>query len=179
MSDLIVIVYPTESRAEEVRQKLVGLEKEYLIELSDAVIAVKQDNGKVKLHQLNYRQEVMQAVDTVYGGFWGLLIGAVFRKPLSGASLGATEGALAGALLDFGIDDAFMTQLAFALQPGNAALFLLIRKMTTDKVLEDIEGTGGKVLRTSLDHAKEQALRNALAASPPDGTSLADIHSAP
>ena len=49
------------------------------------------------------------------------------------------------------------------MQPGNAALFLLIRKLTTDKVLEDLKGVGGKVLRTSFDHTKEDALRNALA----------------
>ena len=39
-------------------------------------------------------------------------------------------------------------------------------KMTADKVLEAIKGTGGTVLRTSLDHTKEQALRDALAATP-------------
>ena len=45
----------------------------------------------------------------------------------------------------------------------DAALFLLIRKMTTDKVLEDLKGVGGKVLRTSFDHTKEEELRSALA----------------
>jgi hypothetical protein len=55
MSDLVVIVYPTEAKAEEMRTKLISLQKEYLIELSDAVIAVKQDSGKVKLNQLMNR----------------------------------------------------------------------------------------------------------------------------
>ena len=54
-----------------------------------------------------------------------------------------------------------------ALKPGTAGLFLLIRKMTTDKVLEDLKGTGGMVIRTSFDHAKENALRAALAAHVP------------
>jgi uncharacterized membrane protein len=40
----------------------------------------------------------------------------------------------------------------------------LIKKMTTDKVLADLKGEGGTVLKTSLDHSKEQALRDALAA---------------
>jgi uncharacterized membrane protein len=49
-------------------------------------------------------------------------------------------------------------------QPLNAAgLFLLIRKMTADKVLEDLRGVGGTVMRTSFDHTKEAALRDALA----------------
>jgi uncharacterized membrane protein len=161
MSDLVVIVYPTEAKAEEMRQKLISLQKEYLIELSDAVIAVKQDSGRVKLNQLMNTT----AVGAVAGGFWGLLIGSIFLMPILGASVGAASGALAGALSDFGINDAFMKGLAANLQPGNAALFLLIRKMTTDKVLDALKGTGGTVLRTSLDHSKEQALRDALAAS--------------
>jgi len=57
-----------------------------------------------------------------------------------------------------------MKDLAASLQLGNAALFLLIKKMTTDKVLADPKGEGGSVLKTSLDHTKEQALRDALAA---------------
>lgn len=167
MSDLVVIVYPTEAKAEEMRKTLFGLQKEYLVELSDAAIAVKQDSGKVKLNQLMNTT----AVGAVSGGFWGLLIGSLFLMPLLGASLGAASGALGGALSDFGINDAFMKELAASLQPGNAALFVLIHKMTTDKVLEAIKGTGGTVLKTSLDHTKEQALRDALAASPGFGAS--------
>jgi uncharacterized membrane protein len=174
MSDLVVIVYPTEAKAEEMRQKLLGLQKEYLIELSDAVIAVKQDSGRVKLIQLFNTT----AAGAVSGGFWGLLIGAMFLIPLLGASLGAASGALAGALTDVGINDDFMKQLSANLKPGNAALFVLIRKMTTDKVLEAIKGTGGTVLRTSLDHTKEQALRDALAATPGSGDSSQARHAA-
>lgn len=33
MSDLVAIVYPSESKAEEVRQRLLKLQKEYLITL--------------------------------------------------------------------------------------------------------------------------------------------------
>jgi len=52
---------------------------------------------------------------------------------------------------------------AGALQPGTAGLFLLVRKMTTDKVLADLRGIGGTVMRTSFDETKEAALREALA----------------
>ncbi len=142
------------------------MQKEYLVQLSDAVIAVKQDSGRVKLNQLMNTT----AVGAVSGGFWGLLIGALFLMPLLGAALGAASGALGGALSDFGINDAFMKELATSMQPGNAALFILIHKMTGDKVLEAIKGAGGVVLKTSLDHTKEQALRDALAASPGFGS---------
>ncbi len=160
MSDLVVIAFPSEEKAEEVRRKVLDLQKEYLIELGDAVIAVKQEGGHVKLNQLVNTT----ATGALSGGFWGLLIGTLFLVPVVGAAIGAASGALGGALTDVGIEDQFMRDVAQALAPGNAALFLLIRKMTTDKVIEDLKGVGGTVMRTSFDHTKEQALRDALAA---------------
>ena len=66
-------------------------------------------------------------------------------------------------MTDLGIDDQFMKEIGQTLQSGSAALFLLIRKVTADKVLADLKGVGGTVLRTSFDHTKEEALRQALA----------------
>jgi uncharacterized membrane protein len=163
MADLVAIAFPTEEKAEEVRQKLLDIQKEYLIELADAVIAVKQPDGKVKLNQLFHPA----AAGAATGSFWGLLIGLIFMMPLAGVAIGAASGALGGALADVGINDQFMKDAAQSLQAGNAALFLLIRKMTTDKVLADLQGVGGTVMRTSFDHTKEEALRTALAGAPP------------
>jgi uncharacterized membrane protein len=78
-------------------------------------------------------------------------------------------------LTDVGIDDKWMKETAAAIQPGTAALFVLVRKVTADKVLEGLKGEGGTVLKTSLDHTKEAALQAALAGvqaavpSPPSG----------
>jgi uncharacterized membrane protein len=94
------------------------------------------------------------------------LIGLIFMMPLAGAAIGAGAGAVSGALTDFGIDDKFMKDVAAAIPPGGAALFLLVRKMTTDKVLEGLKGVGGVVLRTSFDKSKEDAIRAALTAQP-------------
>lgn len=160
MSDLVVIEFPSEAKAEEVRHKLLDLQKEYLIDIGDAVIAIKQPNGRIKLNQLFHPT----AAGAAYGTLWGTLVGMIFLMPLAGAALGAASGTLAGALTDVGINNRFMKDVAASLQSGNAALFVLIRKMTTDKVLADLKGVGGKVLRTSFDHSKEEALRAALAA---------------
>ncbi len=160
MNDLLVIAFPSEEKAEQVRQKLFTMQKEYLIELGDAVIAVKNADGAVKLNQLFNTT----AIGGVSGAFWGALIGLIFMMPLAGAALGAGAGALSGALTDFGIDDKFMKDVAAAIPPGGAALFLLVRKMTTDKVLEGLKGAGGVVLRTSFEKSKEDAIRAALAA---------------
>ena len=158
MSDLVVIAFPTEAKAEEVRQKLLAMQKEYLLELGDAVIAVKDAEGRIKLNQLINTT----AAGAVGGTFWGALIGLIFLMPLAGAALGAASGALGGALSDVGINDKFMKETAAAIKPGTAALFVLVRKVTADKVLEGLKGEGGTVIKTSLDHTKEVALQAAL-----------------
>ena len=159
MSDLVVIVYPSEEKAEQVRQRLLNLQREYLITINDAVIAVKNEKGDVKLNQLVNTT----AIGAASGSFWGLLIGVLFLNPIIGVALGAASGALGGALSDFGINDQFMKDLATKIQPGNAALFVLIKHMTADKVLKEIKDLGGVVLKTSLDETKEKQLRDALA----------------
>ena len=171
MPDLAVIVYPSEEQAEEMRQKLLQLQREYLIELDDAVIAVNTQNGHVRLNQLLNPT----AAGALSGSMWGLLLGAIFLMPVvgpaigavSGLALGAASGAISGALTDLGIDDRFMKELSQKLAPGHAALFLLIRKVSFEKVLEAIKGSGGEVIKASLDPKKEQALRDALAAAMP------------
>ena len=85
------------------------------------------------------------------------------RGAWSCAAIGAASGALTGRLTDVGINDAFMKNVGATLQSGNAALFLLVRKMTTEKVAAVLHGTGGTVLQSSFDETKEQILRDALA----------------
>jgi uncharacterized membrane protein len=159
MSDLVFIAFPSEQKAEEVRDKVLAMQKDYLIELGDAVVAVKDANGRIKLNQLMNTT----ATGALSGAFWGTLIGFIFLNPLLGTALGAASGALSGKLTDVGINDQFMKDAAGALQPGTAGLFLLVKKMTTDKVLADLKGVGGTVMRTSFDETKEAALREALA----------------
>lgn len=159
MSDLVFVAFPSEQKAEEVRQRILAMQKDYLIELGDAVVAVKDSQGRIKLNQLMN----MTAAGALSGAFWGTLIGLIFLAPLVGAAVGGAAGALGGKLSDAGINDQFMKDAAGALQPGTAGLFLLIRKMTTDKVLADLRGVGGTVMRTSFDESKEAALREALA----------------
>ena len=159
MSDLLVIEFSSEEKAEGVREILLAMQQEYLIELGDAVVAVRDPNGHIKLNQLF--QPVKQGA--VSGALWGSLIGLLFLNPLAGAALGATGGALGDKLTDLGINDDFMREAAKTLRSGNAALFLLIRKMTTDKVLSALRGVGGAVLRSPFDETKEEALQAALA----------------
>lgn len=158
MADLIAITYENESTAEAARQKVLELQKEYLISLEDAVVVVKDADGKIKLNQMFNAT----AAGAASGSFWGFLVGLLFMMPIAGVLLGAAAGALGGKLSDYGINDDFMKGVAAAIKPGNAALFLLVRKMTADKVLEGLSEFGGTVLRTSLDQSNEKELRDAL-----------------
>lgn len=158
MSNLIVIGYEDQFKAEEMRTQLLKLQNEYLIDLEDAVVAVKNDAGKVKLHQICN----LTAAGALSGGFWGTLIGLIFMNPLLGLAAGASAGAVSGALTDVGINDTFMKDLASTFKNGSSLLFVLVRKATPDKVLAEIQGSGGKVIKTSLTHEQEEKLQAAL-----------------
>lgn len=93
---------------------------------------------------------------------WGTLIGILFLNPLLGLAAGAGAGALSGYLTDVGIDDKFVKSAADALQPGQAALCVLVRKVTADKVLPEMAQFGGTVLRSNLTEEQEKKLREAL-----------------
>ena len=160
MSDLVFVGFPTEQKAEEVRQRVLALQREYLIELGDAVVVVKDANGQIKLNQLVN----LTAAGAASGALWGTLVGLIFMMPLAGTALGAASGALGGKFSDIGINDQFMKDAAAALQPGTAGLFVLIRKVTADKVLADLKGIGGTLISTSFDETKEARLREALEA---------------
>jgi len=160
MSTLVVVSYDNIYKAEEVRMTLRKMQKDYLLDLEDAVVAVKDANGKVKLHQaIN-----LTAAGALSGGFWGALIGMIFMMPLLGAAVGASAGAASGALTDVGIDDKFMKELAASMNAGSSVLFVLAHNATPDKVLDELRGTGGKVLKTSLTHEDEAKLQAALSA---------------
>ena len=58
-----------------------------------------------------------------------------------------------------------MKELSAHLSPGTSALFVLVRKATPDKVLGELKGSGGKVLKTSLSHDDEEKLQAALSAA--------------
>ena len=161
MSTLVVIGYNEIHKAEEVRLTLVKLQRDYSIDLEDAVAVTKDAKGKIKLHQTVN----LTAAGAASGGFWGMLIGLMFLNPLLGLAVGASAGAVSGALVDLGINDQFMKDLAATLTPNSSALFVLVRKSTPDKVLEEVKGTGGTILKTSLSHEDETKLQAALSAA--------------
>lgn len=161
MSDLLVIAFDEEATGFELRTELVKMQKEYLIQLEDAVVVTRPTAEDIQLHQAVN----LTAAGAVGGGFWGTLVGLIFLNPLIGAAVGAASGAIAGRFTDIGINDDFMRELGQSVPPGGSAVCILVRKMTADKVLARLEGfhLRGRVMQTSLPDDQEEKLREAFA----------------
>ena len=132
MSNLVAIAYDDVAQAQQVTDTLGHLMKEHSIELEDVVIVEHRSNGKIKLHQPSM------------------------------AGFGAASGAAAGALSDHGVDDNFMKELGDKLPEGGAAVFVLVREATADKVVPELAKFGGHVIQSSLSNEQETALQEAL-----------------
>jgi uncharacterized membrane protein len=157
MSDLVAIAYEDLATAREVVGQLASLRAGDL-DLDDCVIVERRDDGSIKLHQ-----PTLTAFGAVGGAAWGGLIGLIFFMPLLGAAIGATTGAATGALLerDTGINDDFMRRMGEELQPGKAAVFMLVRKAVPANVLPTLSGRG-VLIQTTLSSEEEATLRAAL-----------------
>jgi uncharacterized membrane protein len=156
LSDLVAIAYKDVPTAQEVASNLGEAVKAHEIELEDLVIVEHRDDGKIKLHQPS-----MVGLGAAGGALWGGLIGLIFFMPLFGMAIGAAAGAAGGAMTDRGVDDNFMKKLGEELQPGAAALILLVSKVTPDKILPKVH-IPGTVIQTSLSSEGEAALQEAL-----------------
>ncbi|MEU6147990.1 DUF1269 domain-containing protein [Streptomyces sp. NPDC047081] len=169
MSNLFVVAYNDLATANQVREKLFELSKQHLVELDDAVVVERRDDGKIKLHQaVNHT-----ATGAAGGALWGGLIGMLFLAPLLGAAVGAAAGAAGGAMTDTGINDNFMRDLSQNLRPGAAALFVLVKNAATDKVIPQLTPFGGQLVQTSLSNAEEEHLREAIKAAQGEETAAA------
>jgi len=159
MSQLVAIAYQDLPTAQQVVGNIGRAQDMHEVELDDLVIAERQFDGKVKLHQPS-----LAGRGAAGGALWGGLIGLIFFVPLLGMAIGAASGAAGGAMSDAGVDDQFMKELGQELAPGNAAVIALVRNITLDKVLEDIR-IPGRIIRSSLDNETEAQLQEALTAA--------------
>jgi uncharacterized membrane protein len=170
MADLVCVAFDDPTTADRALTELTALQKEFVIELKDACVVVRSPDGEIHLHQAMPLVRTGALTGGTSGALWGTLIGLLFLNPIAGmaigAGVGAASGALAGKLSDFGIPDDFIKQLGSTIKPNSSALFLLIQKVTADKVLPRMAGYKGHVLKTSLPEEREQRLREALGDAP-------------
>ena len=166
MAELVVVGFDNPTDADRVLTELTRLQKEYLIDLEDAVVAVRDKNGKVRIKQSVPLVTMGAAGGAAWGGLFGMLIGLLFLNPLlgwvAGTAMGAGAGALSGALSDYGINDDFIKDIGRSLERGKSAIFMLVRRVNYDKVLPELSRFGGKIIKTSLTQDQEARLKAAL-----------------
>lgn len=172
MSELVCIAFKDSGTADQVLNELRAMEKEYVLDLEDAVVVVRDQDGKVHLKQCVDVFGGATPHGVALGMLWGGLIGLLFMNPLAGllGSLagGAGGGAMtvaaseSGLLNDYGIPDNFIRALGSTILPGTSAIFLLIRNFEEDKLLAGISKYEGTILKTSFSKEHEEKLRAAL-----------------
>ena len=156
MSDLVVLAFNNDTDAFKMRDELVNLQKQEVITLQDAAVVVRTEDGKTKVKQVTS----LTGAGALGGAFWGMLIGLLFFAPWLGLAIGAVTGAIAGKFTDTGIDDKFIKEVGETIEPGHSALFLLVDKVTMDKVQPTLEEFDATVIQTSLSDEQEAKLRD-------------------
>jgi uncharacterized membrane protein len=180
MSELIVVGFKKDMyRAAEVLNTLQDLNDSWVVDLNDAVAVYRDYNGKLRVDQ-SYQMTSGQGAGL--GGLLGGLIGATLAIPftggasaaaaaaavatgaLSGGALGATAGAIdAEDWKDtYGISEDFVQRVGSMVQPGDSAIFALLRTLDPDTVAAQFKGYGGTILRTSLNDEQRAKVEETL-----------------
>jgi uncharacterized membrane protein len=158
MSELVVLVYPGDSIAPAVVDRLERLAQELAIDIEDMVFVTRSASGSSKVHHPLAKTGAAATV----GGVCGALAGFLVLNPVGGAVVGAGAGAALSRLSTTGIDRSFVRTLSDELQPGTSAVFVLVRSVDREAVLPEVARFGGRVLYTSLSPEAEAGLRQAL-----------------
>ena len=181
MQDLIVVGFEGTHRASEVLGQLQGLNEEWTIELNDAVAVYRTDDGKLRVDEsVEPTGKEGGVAGGLIGAFLGALIAAPFTAGISTAAAAAAVGAgalslgtIGAAVGDddattwkdkYGVSDDFVKQVGGVLQPGESAVFAVIRSTDPVAVAERFRGYGGKVLRTTLTPEQASKVQQTIAA---------------
>jgi uncharacterized membrane protein len=180
MAELIVVGFKKDMyRASEVLNTLQEMNDSWVVDLNDAVAVYRDDNGKLRVDQ-SYQMTSGQGA--AWGGLFGGLIGALLAAPftagvsaaaaaaafaagsMSGVALGATAGALDAESWkeDYGISEDFVQRVGTMVQPGDSAIFALLRSIDPDLVAAQFRGYGGTILRTTLSPLQQDKVEATL-----------------
>lgn len=161
MSDIGIITFHDENKANEVLESLKSLEKEKLLTLEDAVVLTKGDDGKIKVDQT---MEATAKKGAVAGGAVGVMVGFILGGPIGGALVGAAAGAYAGKKMDYGIPNEKIEAVSEALEDHSSAIF--IKTTLTEKnrqiFRQVMTDAGGSLYELELSDKSEADLNAAL-----------------
>jgi uncharacterized membrane protein len=90
--------------------------------------------------------------------------GTLAAGAAAGGALGATAGALDASWWkdEFGIPEDFVQQVGGMVQPGDSAIFALLRSANPDIVASQFRGYGGTILSTNLSRDQQEKVENVL-----------------
>jgi uncharacterized membrane protein len=180
MPELIVVGFKKDMyRASEVLNLLQRMGEDWAVDLHDAVAVYRDYNGKLRVDQ---SLQMTTKEGAGWGGLWGSLIAATLAIPFTGgasaavaagtiaaaAAGGAALGAAGGALDaswwkdEFGISDEFVQQVGAMIQPGDSAVYALLRTANFDAVTAQFRGYGGTILSTTLSRDQQKKVENVL-----------------
>ena len=178
MAELIVVGFKKDMyRASEVLNTLQDMNNGWVVDLRDAVAVYRDYGGKLRVDQ-SYQMTTGEGA--AWGGLFGGLIGAILAAPftggasvaavvaagtISGVTLGATAGALDAESWkdDYGISEDFVKNVGAMVQPGDSAVFALLRTINPDVVAAQFKGYGGTILRTTLTDQQKAKVEATLA----------------
>ncbi|MDX1990961.1 MAG: DUF1269 domain-containing protein [bacterium] len=156
---LIVAAFGDLFQADQALISMIKLQAEHRLDLEDAVVVYKTADGRTRVKQT---MELTAADGASIGAWMGLLVGLLLGGPLGGLISGAVAGALISRLNDYGIDNKFIKEVEQEIQPGNSALFILVKQRPTDALTEELKRFDAKILRTNLAPLLEAILKRAL-----------------
>ncbi|GAB4448070.1 MAG: DUF1269 domain-containing protein [Anaerolineae bacterium] len=132
--------------------------KEADVELEDAVVVYRTQQGEVKIKQT---REVTAGKGAKRGSFWGLLVGVLLGGPVVGILGGMGLGALYGKLTDHGINDQFIKDVGQALKHNGSALMLMIKDEDYPRSIAYLKTFEFKILEADVSDETEQAVLTA------------------
>ncbi len=156
------------SRAQEFLLALKGLSDTGHLVMRDAVVVVKDSEGKVRVAETIDPQPGRAAMS---GAMWMGLLGLLFGGPvgwLAGIGVGAGVGALTAKLVDLGIPDAWVAWFKEEVGPGTATVVALAADIDLGALSKEVERfAGAKLVHTTLTPVATTLLTSALV---PNGT---------
>lgn len=160
-SKIIVVSWDDMDRANLALKNIKKAQKDRLLEVEDAVVVVKDEEGKIKVKETEH---LTMKRGIAYGGIAGLVVGTMMGGPIGGALLGGAAGALAGKI-DLGIPNEEIEAVSESMENASSAIFAQITSEKEDFIAAAIRQSGGKLIEFSLSEEMEADLEETLSAA--------------
>lgn len=159
-SAFLILTFDEMEKGDQALKTLKKWQKDKLVELGDAVVLVKDEKGKVKVHET---EEFTTKRGAVAGGLAGLVVGTIVGGPVGGLILGAAAGGLAGKKIDLGISDDEIKVVSDSMGDASSAICVQIKSIEDKAMLASaIRQSGGKVHELSVTEDLEMDMEDVL-----------------